>query len=143
MAVDLGSIDHMSQVISQVVGPSFLLGAVASFISMLFARISAVAEQLRVMKATSEDNTGTRSDQSDIAVLRARIRRLHGAVLLAITAGIFTTILIIAAFAMALLNIDHVWGSATLFIVSLSFFCASLVLLGQDVLRSVGEYDRL
>ena len=43
MSIGVGTIDQLSQIISQVVGPSFLLGAVASFISMLFSRMQIVS----------------------------------------------------------------------------------------------------
>lgn len=142
MAVEVGSIEYLSQVISQVVGPSFLLGAVAAFISMLFARIGILAERIKALRPLTEDDPTTLSFRSDIPILRARLRRLHRAVLLAVASGIATTILIVAAFLMALFRLEHVWGSAILFIVSLSFFCASLTLLGLDVKHSIGEYDR-
>jgi hypothetical protein len=35
MAGDLGSIDHLSQINSQVVAPSFVLGAVTGLISII------------------------------------------------------------------------------------------------------------
>jgi hypothetical protein len=95
-----------------------------------------------VLKTLTEDDPATMAFKSDIPVLRARIRWLHRAVLLAITSGAATTILIVTAFAMALLEMSHDWGTAVLFIVSLSFFTAALVILGLDVKQSVGEYDR-
>jgi len=142
MDIDLGSIDHLSQVISQVVAPSFLLGAVASFISMLFDRMSSVAERIRTLRALPDDRSEQGDRQTDIVHLRKRVRVMHRSILLAIGSGITTTLLIIMAFATALLRLQHMWGSAALFMIALTFFCASLVLLAIDVAVSVSEYDR-
>ena len=49
MSVTLNSIDHLSQIISQVVAPSFVLGAVTGLISMLYSRVNVVVERIRAM----------------------------------------------------------------------------------------------
>ena len=44
MSIDPGSVEHLSEVISHVVAPAFLLGAVASFASILMTRMNSVLE---------------------------------------------------------------------------------------------------
>lgn len=109
---------------------------------MLFARMSTVAERIRTLKAVPDDHPEHFDHQTDIVHLRRRVRVMHRSILLAIGSGITTTILIIMAFANALLKSQHLWGSAALFMIALMFFCASLVLLAIDVAVSVDEYDR-
>ena len=46
---------NMTQVISQVVGPSFLLGAVAGFISILSGRMTSVLDRIRWLNAIGEE----------------------------------------------------------------------------------------
>ena len=140
MSIGVGTIDQLSQIISQVVGPSFLLGAVASFISMLFSRMQIVLDRIRAINAIPEqEERGVLRE--DLPRLKRRIKLLHLSIQLAIASGIVTTLLIITAFAIAFFHSSHVVGSALLFIVSLSFFFTSLVVLAQDVSISVSEYD--
>jgi len=142
MTIGVGTIDQLSQIISQVVGPSFLLGAVASFISMLFNRMQVVLDRIRLINALPEAHTRAVL-REDLPRLKARIRLLHRSIQLAIASGVVTTMLIILAFAVAFFRSSHVVGSAVLFVVSLSFFFASLLVLAREVSISVSEYDHL
>lgn len=141
MAVEPGSIEHLTQIISQVVGPSFLLGAVASFISMLFGRMGSVVERIRSLNAISDDDPGRAVLKADLPRLHRRIALLHRSILLAIGSGIMTTLLIIIAFVTAFLDFQHTVGSALMFVVTLALFCASLGVLAREVLISVNAYD--
>jgi Protein of unknown function (DUF2721) len=142
MSVEAGSIDHLTQIISQVVGPSFLLGAVASFISMLFGRMNGVIDRIRSLNAIAEDDPSPRAVlKADVPRLQRRVQLLHQSILLAICAGVVTTWLIIIAFSTALLSFQHALGSALLFIVALVFFLGSLVALAREVAISLSEFD--
>jgi hypothetical protein len=141
VAVDPGSIDHLSQIISQVVAPSFLLGAVAGFLSMLHTRQVGVIDRIRFVNAIPADDPDRAFLKPDIDRLRRRSRLLSRAIFFGIAAGITTTLLIILAFAMAILRMQHIWGTALMFILSLSLFCVALVLLVMDSFIAVTEYD--
>jgi hypothetical protein len=141
MAVQLGSIDHLAQVISQAVAPAFLLGAVVGFITIIFAPTSSVVERMRSLSAQPYDGDGAWIP-GDLPRLRRRVRLLHWATLSAICSGATVTILIITAFAFALLGKQHIWGSAALFIISLMFFCVSLAVMAADVVVALHENER-
>jgi hypothetical protein len=141
MAIEAGSIEHLTQIISQVVGPSFLLGAVASFISMLFGRMGGVIDRIRALNAIAEEDPARAVLKADVPRLQRRLVLLHTSILLAICAGVVTTLLIIIAFSAALLSFQHVMGSAVLFIVALVFFLGSLVVLAREVTISLSEFD--
>jgi hypothetical protein len=79
MTYELGTVEHLSQVISHVVAPAFLLGAVASFISLLFTRMTNILDRVRSLNAV------------------------------------------------AYLGFEHVWGAGILFMVSLGYLCAALI----------------
>ena len=51
MSVDPGSIEHLSEIISHVVAPAFMLGAVASFVSILVSRTNHLLERIRSVSA--------------------------------------------------------------------------------------------
>ena len=141
MSVALSSIDHLSQIISQVVAPSFVLGAVTGLISMLYSRVSVVVERIRAIKAITDEDVARHPLRGDLPRLLRRVRLLRRAVLLAILSGMTTTLLIIFAFAAALIQYQHIWGSAILFMVSLAFFCAALVALAIEGMISHAEFD--
>ena len=141
MAIELNSIDHLSQIISQVVAPSFVLGAVTGLISMLYSRMNMVVERIRVIKAIPDTDVERHHLRGDLPRLLRRIRLLRRAVGLAILSGIATTLLIFFAFAAALIQYQHIWGSAIMFMISLAFFCASLVTLALEGMISHAESD--
>lgn len=141
VAVEPGSIDHLSQIISQVVAPSFLLGAVAGFLSMLHTRLTDVIIRIRYLNGIPPEDPDRAFLKPDIARLRRRARLLSQATFFGIAAGITTTLLIVMAFAMAILSISHVWGTAIMFILSLALFCAALMFLVLDSFIAVTDYD--
>lgn len=141
MAIEPGSIDHLSQIISQVVAPSFLLGAVAGFLSMLHTRQAGVIDRIRSLNAIPPDDPDRAFLKPDIDRLRRRTRLLSRSIFFGISAGITTTLLIVMAFAMAILRLEHIWATALMFILSLALFCAALVYLVLDSFVAVTEYD--
>lgn len=141
MTVEPGSIDHLSQIISQVVAPSFLLGAVAGFLSMVHTRQSGVMDRIRFLNAIPQDDPDRAFLKPDIDRLRQRVRLLSRSILFGIAAGITTTLLIVTAFAMAILRLQHIWSTALMFILSLALFCAALVYLVMDSFIAVTEFD--
>jgi hypothetical protein len=141
MTVALSSIDQLAQIISQVVAPSFVLGAVTGLISMLYSRVNVVVERIRAIRAIPETDVERHHLRNDQPRLLRRIRLLRRAVGLAILSGIATTLLIFFAFAAALIQYQHIWGSAIMFMISLAFFCASLVTLAIEGLIAHAEFD--
>ena len=141
MAVELGSIDHLSQVIAQAVAPSFLLGSVVGFISILFARMNTVVDRIRSLNAIPDGDPVRAPLRRDIPRLRRRIQLLHWSTLAAICSGASVTILIVTAFAFALMGMQHVWSSAALFIIALTFACISLAVLAADVIVALNDND--
>jgi ABC-type uncharacterized transport system permease subunit len=142
MAVDLGTIDHLTQVISQVVAPSFLLGAVASFVSLISTRMTNVVDRLRSVNAIPEEGHVQSKLRADIPRLHRRITLLNRAVLLSISGGVVAALLMIVAFANAMIGLSHAWGAAILFIISLALLCAALVVFAYEVTIAYTAYDQ-
>jgi hypothetical protein len=55
MALDTPTVSQLSQVITQVTAPAFLLGAVASFTSVLIARMNRIIDRSKTLNAIGED----------------------------------------------------------------------------------------
>jgi hypothetical protein len=141
MAVEPDSLDQLSQVISHAIAPAFLLGAVSAFISMLSSRIDVVLGRIRELNAIPPDDAGRAYLRQDTVRLSRRLGLLRRSLLLSVAAGVVTTILMILAFALAVLGVQHVWGVAVLFIVALTLFCASIVTVGLDGMIAVHRND--
>ncbi|MBR0797113.1 DUF2721 domain-containing protein [Bradyrhizobium jicamae] len=141
MLPDTPSVEQISQVIVQVTAPSFLLGAVASFISVLISRMNRVIDRIQVLHSISDGNAAKIPLKEDIPRLKRRAKLLNSAILLAGTSAILTCLLVIVAFISAFYQMRHEYGVAVLFVVALGFFTASLTNLVREVRISLHEYD--
>ena len=141
MLSDKPSAIQLSQVIAQVTAPSFLLGAVAAFISLLIARMNRIIDRSQALNAISDDDAPRAHLKIDIPRLRRRAALLNKAILFSTISAIVTSLLVIAAFVCAFYNLQHEYAVALLFVISLGFFTISLVDLGREVRIALNEYD--
>jgi uncharacterized protein DUF2721 len=142
MAVELGSVDHLTQVISQVVAPSFLLGAVASFASVLFMRMTNILERLRKLRSLPESGHDHSFLRADVPRLQWRAQLVNAAIFLTVCSGAIAALLIILAFASAYMGLQHVWIAAVLFMISLTLLAGALVTFAIEVLSALREHDQ-
>jgi hypothetical protein len=133
MMIEPGSIDHLSQVISHTVAPSFLLGSVAGFISILLGRLNVVVDRIRELNSIPDSGHNSAHLKEDLPRQLRRAQLLHRAIFFAILSGVCTSFLIVVAFASAIVGINHVWMSAILFIVCLILLFISLALFAMEV----------
>jgi ABC-type spermidine/putrescine transport system permease subunit I len=138
---DTPTATQLSQVISQVTAPAFLLGAVAAFVSVLISRMNRIIDRSQALNAIADDDKLKASLKSDIPRLKARAALLNKAIFLSTISAIVTSLLVIVAFVSAYFNIAHEYGVAVLFVVALCFFTASLVNLARETRIALHEYD--
>ncbi|MGY4472885.1 DUF2721 domain-containing protein [Bradyrhizobium sp. USDA 3364] len=136
---DTPSIEQLSQVIVQVTAPSFLLGAVAGFVSLLIARMNRVSDRIQALNAIA-DSDRTKAGATDMPQLRRRAELLNRAIVHSAMSAILTCLLVIVAFVSAYFRLRHEFGVAVLFVVALCFFMAGLVNLVRETWISVHEY---
>jgi cytochrome bd-type quinol oxidase subunit 2 len=139
MLPETPSVTQLSEVISQVTAPAFLLGAVAAFISVLISRMNRVIERSQALNAIGDDDNVKGHLKSDIPRLKRRAALLNKAILFSTISAIITSFLVIVSFASAYLNVRHEYG--WLFILSLAFFMASLINLAREARIALHEYD--
>ena len=132
---------QLSQVISQTVGPAFVLGAVAGFVSILLGRMTAVMDRIRHLNDIADDENARVHLKSDIPRLRRRLGLLNGAVLLALASGVCTSMLLFVSFASAFLRLQHVFGAAALFFLAVGLLGAALFRFGHEVWIGISEAD--
>lgn len=127
------TVDQLSLVISQAAAPAFLLGAVASFLSVLVAHMSRIIDRSRVINAIpDEDSTGA-ALKATLPQLKLRARLVNRAIYWAVASGISTCLLMIAAFGSAYFGIRHEPGAAILFTTSLGLFTFALISFAREV----------
>ncbi len=137
----LPSINQLSSIIATVAAPAFLLGAVASFISVLTARINRVVDRSQFLHTIS-DGDGSKSHlKADIPRLKRRAALLNRALVFAVISAICTGLIIIVAFISAWLGMAHEYGVALLFVSALVLFCLSLIDLVREARISLRDSD--
>jgi Protein of unknown function (DUF2721) len=141
MLSDTPSITQLSQVIGQVTAPSFLLGAVAAFISVLVSRMNRIIDRSQALNAIGDDDSSKAHLKSDIPRLKRRAALLNSAILFSAASAIVTSSLVIVAFVCAFYNLPHEYAVAVLFIVALGFFTVSLVYLAREARIALNEFD--
>jgi Protein of unknown function (DUF2721) len=133
-------VDELSKVISDATAPAFLLGAVAAFVSVLIGRLNRIVDRCVALQATAGFSQGEMS--ADVERLRVRARLVNRAIEYAVMSGIFTTILVIVAFASAALGFNHAYGAAVLFVLALAFFATALIFLWREVRMAVNTLEQ-
>lgn len=141
MSIEPGSIEHLSQIISQVVAPAFLLSGVAGFASLLTDRLTLVVARLKHLSSLQKTAGLSVDERRDLMRLRRRAVILNVAVLLAVASGATALIMIIAGFAAALMSFHHVWIAAILFIASTFLLFLSLAAFSLDLKAALTAED--
>ena len=134
------TVAQLSQVISQVTAPAFLLGSVATYTSVLIARMNRIIDRSHALKAI-DDQAPTAHLKADISPLRRRAILLNKAILFSTISAITTSVLVIVAFVSAFFNVSHEYGVGALFVLALVFFTASLINLARDTRIALHEID--
>lgn len=125
-----------SDVIQQSVAPAFLLGAVASFLSVLNLRYNRIIDQRNTIASTEADLALARRRRT----LALRAKLVNRATLLATFSAATASALIVATFAYALLGITEQRGLPALFTISLGFLGAAFSEFGREVFVSRSEF---
>jgi uncharacterized membrane protein len=141
MLPDTPSISQLSHVISQAAAPAFLLGALAAFIAVLISRLNRIVDRTIVLNGISDDDAVRCRLKADLPRLMRRAAMLNRAILWAVIGSISVTLLVVIAFASALLQIQHERGVAILFMVALGAFTVSLIDFAREVRIALSEFD--
>ncbi len=141
MLPDATSVTQLSHVISQAAAPAFILAALAAFTALLIARQNRIVDRTIVLNAISDNDVVKRQLKADLPRLMRRAAMMNRAILWSVISSIAITVLVIVAFASALLHFQHEVGVAILFIVSLVAFTVSLVEFAREVRIALNELD--
>jgi hypothetical protein len=123
-----------------VTAPAFLLGSVATYTSVLMARMNRIIDRSHALNAV-DDKGPIAHLKADISQLRRRAILLNKAILFSTISAITTSVLVIVAFVSAYFNIAHEYGVGVLFVLALAFFTGSLINLARDTRIALHEID--
>jgi hypothetical protein len=135
------SIEQLSRIIGNVAAPAFLLGAVASFISVLISRINRVIDRAQFLHGITDDDASKAFLKADIPRLRLRATLLNRSLFCSILSAFLTALIIVVAFISAMFNVAHEYGVAVLFIAALLAFCVSLFDLAREARLALHDND--
>ncbi|HJS62542.1 MAG TPA: DUF2721 domain-containing protein [Pseudolabrys sp.] len=131
--------DQFSLVISQAAAPAFLLGAVASFLSVLVSHLARIVDRSRAINAISGDEAANL--RRHLPELRFRAGLIIRSIYWAVGSGIAACLLMIVAFMAAYLGARHEPSAAFLFTISLLLFTASLISFARDLRVALKQND--
>jgi hypothetical protein len=106
---------RLTEIFSQAVAPTFFLGAVAAFVSLMSSRLSAVIARTRTLNAIAEDDHSRSHLNADLERLRRRARLLNSGVLASLRGGLCATLLLAIVFATEFLGLKYAHGAGLLF----------------------------
>jgi uncharacterized protein DUF2721 len=105
---------RLSEIFSNAIAPTFFLGAVAAFVSLMTARLSAVIERIRTLNAIAAEDHARARLTVDLERLRRRARLLNSGVLAALRGGVCATLLLAIMFIIGFLGLRHAYGAGWL-----------------------------
>ena len=133
--------DQLSLVISQAAAPAFLLGAVASFLSVLVSHLGRIVDRARAITAISDNDAKGAHLKEHLPELHFRARLIIRSIYWAVGSGIAACLLMIVAFMTAYFGARHEPAAVILFTVSLLLFTTSLISFARDLRVALKQKD--
>jgi Protein of unknown function (DUF2721) len=125
-------IDRLTQIFSNAIAPSFFLGAVAAFVSLMMSRLAAVNAEIKATGTLPDQDGATVKSSTSPGALMRRARLLSDGIILSLGGGMCATLLLALLFASQFFGLHHVYGAAVLFI-------GATLLLGVALFRFAQE----
>src|SRR6267378_2892531 len=120
-------IDRLTQIFSNAVAPSFFLGAIAAFVSLMMSRLAAVNARINATRALPDQDRSMA-----LRPLTRRARLLNDGIILSLSGGVCATLLLAALFASQFFGLKHVYGAGILFFVATLLLGVALFRFAQE-----------
>lgn len=131
---------QLAQIFSNAMAPTFFLGAVAAFVSLMNSRLSTVIERIRTLNEISDEDHARAQLKVDLERLRRRARYLISGIHSALRGGVCATLLLAIMFTTGFLGLKT-YGAGLLFIVATAFLGFALIRFAQEAHISLSEHD--
>jgi hypothetical protein len=136
------SLAEVSHVIALATAPSFLLGAVVAFVSLLLVRAGRIFDDLKILDEPESGHPRHHRIKADLPWLRRRARLIHASIAISTMSGGATALLVVLAFLGALMDLDTEIAVASLFVAALLLFVIALYLFAHEALLGLREFRR-
>jgi hypothetical protein len=133
--------EQLAQIFSNAVAPTFFLGAVAAFITLMNSRLLTVIGRIQVLNEISDEDNVRAYLKADIDRLRRRASYLISGIHSALYGGVCATLLLAIMFITGFLGFKHAFGAGLLFIIATVFLGLALIRFAQEARISLTEYD--
>jgi hypothetical protein len=134
-------IQRLTMIFSQATAPTFFLGAVAGFVSLMSSRLAVVVARIRTLNGIAEDDPARAHLKADVVRLRRRARLLSRAMTATLVSGICATLLLAIVFASEFFGLKYAYGAGLLFVTATFFLGAGLVNFAQEAHIGLSEAD--
>ena len=133
---------RLSRIFASATAPTFFLGAVIAFASLLTSKINAILERVRALNAISDDDLDRAHLKEDLYRLMRRVGLLKHALLAVLTAGVFATLLLAVLFVTEFMGFEYAYGAGLLFVVATFLIGFALFRFAQEAYISIDEADK-
>jgi hypothetical protein len=102
---------RLTEIFSNAIAPTFFLGAVAAFVSLMSSRLSTVVGRIRTLNGITAEDTTRAYLKVDIEPFRRRARLLKSGILAALRSGVCATLLLAIMFIIGFMGLRHAYGA--------------------------------
>jgi hypothetical protein len=134
-------LQRLTMIFSQATAPTFFLGAVAAFVSLMSSRLATVVARIRTLNAIPEGDPARAHLKADVDRLRRRARLLSNGILMSLVSGICATTLLAIVFIAEFLGMKYAYGAALMFIIATICLGVGLVRFAQEARAGLSEAD--
>jgi hypothetical protein len=134
-------IDRLTQIFSNAVAPSFFLGAIAAFVSLMMSRLGTVNARIKETREITNQDRAAVGSGTALGSLARRSRLLNDGIILSLGGGVCATLLLAALFVSQFLGLRHVYGAGILFFAATILLGVALFRFAQEAWLARGELE--
>ena len=133
--------ERLAHIFSTAVAPTFFLGSVAAFSSLMTVRMQATLDRMRALNSIEDSDEDRAHLKADVERLVRRAHLLRSGIFNALVASVCATILLANLFVTEFLGMKYAYGAGILFLVATLFLGVALIRFAQEVRISLDEPD--
>ncbi len=134
-------VQRLTAIFSQATAPTFFLGAIAGFVSLMNSRLNDVMIRIRALNRIQPDDENRAPLRADITRLRHRAQYLSSGIRACLRSGICATILLAIIFVTEFTGLKYAYGAGVLFFVATGFLGFALYRFAQEVSVGIADSD--
>jgi hypothetical protein len=134
-------IERLTHIFSQATAPTFFLGAIAGFVSLMSSRQANIIGRIKTIHAIAENESERTHLKADIERLRLRARLLNSGIYASLRGGICATMLLAIIFASEFAGLKYAYGAGLLFLIATALLGFGLFRFSQEARIGLAEAD--